>query len=175
MNTQTPGTQRRTLTNLALDSTMFIAFLIATAPRFTGIAVHEWLGIALGAAVLTHLVVHWSWIVGVTRRLFSRASGSARLNYLLNALLFIVFTTIIFTGLMISETALPLLGIRFERDRLWTQLHHLTSDAAVFLIGLHVALHWRWIVNAGRRLASRIFRQAPAFASAPALTKEAER
>lgn len=175
MNTRILETQRRTLTHLALDSAMFVAFLIATAPRFTGIAIHEWLGVALGAAVLTHLVIHWSWIVGVTQRLFSRTTGSARLNYMLNALLFIVFTTIIFTGLMISETALPLIGVRPERDRVWTHLHHLASDTAVFLIGLHVALHWRWIVNAGRRLASRIFRTAPALAPAPALTKEAER
>jgi hypothetical protein len=174
MNTLPSETRRRTLTNLALDGAMFVTFLIATAPRFTGIAIHEWLGIALGAAVLTHLVIHWSWIVGVTRRLFDRTTGSARLNYALNTLLFIVFTTIIFTGLMISETTLPWIGIRPERDRFWTQLHHLASDAAVFLIGVHVALHWRWIVNATRRLRARFSRTAPSLSATPVLTKEAQ-
>ncbi len=174
MNTPTSEAKRRTLTNLALDGALFVAFLIATAPRLTGIAIHEWLGIALGAAVVTHLVIHWSWIVGVTRRFFNRTSGSARLNYALNTLLFIIFTTIIFTGLMISETALPWIGIRFEQDRFWTQLHHLASDAAVFLIGVHVALHWRWIVNVTRRLLARFSPKAAALNAVPVLRKEAQ-
>lgn len=175
MNTPTRETKRRTLTNLALDGAMFVVFLITTAPRFTGIAIHEWLGIALGAAVVTHLVIHWLWIAGVAQRLFSRTTGSARLGYALNALLFAVFTTIIFTGLMISETALTLFGIRTERDRFWMQLHHLASDAAVFLLGVHVALHWRWIVNATRRLFTRFSSpKVAALSAAPFLGKEAQ-
>jgi hypothetical protein len=174
MNIHTPEVQRRALTNLALDGALFVAFLVATAPRFTGIAIHEWLGIALSAAVVTHLVIHWSWIIGVARRFFNRTTGSARLNYALNTLLFVVFTTIIFTGLMISETALPWIGIRFEPDRFWRQLHHLASDVAVFLIGVHVALHWRWTVNATRRLLARFSRKTAAFNAAPVLRKEAQ-
>ncbi len=175
MNVHTPEVQRRILTNLALDSAMFVVFLTTTAPRFTGIAIHEWLGIALGAVVVTHLVIHWSWITGVAQRLFSRTTGCARLGYALNALLFAVLTTIIFTGLMISETALAPLGIRTERDRFWTQLHHLASDAAVFLLGVHVALHWRWIVNATQRLLTRLSSQkAAALSAAPVLGKEAQ-
>lgn len=174
MNTFPPEARRRTLTNLVLDGALFVAFLIATAPHFTGIAIHEWLGIALGAAVITHLVIHWSWIVGVARRFFNRTTASARLNYGLNTLLFVVFTTIIFTGLMISETALPWIGIRFERDRLWTHLHHLASDAAVFLIGGHVALHWRWIAHVTRRLLARFPRNVAASNAATVVRKEAQ-
>ncbi len=174
MKTHRSKTRQRTLTNLALDGALFIAFLIAAAPRFTGIAIHEWLGIAFGAAVMTHLVIHWTWIVGVTRQFFRRATGTARINYVVNVLLFIMFTVIIFTGLMISETVLPWTGIRLERDRFWTQLHHLASDAAVFLIGLHVAVHWRWIVETVRRL-PRFFRPAESLAAVPVLTQEDRR
>jgi hypothetical protein len=145
----------RTTVNLLVDSAVFVAFLGATAPALTGLAIHEWLGLAIGAAIITHLLLHWSWIVGVTRRLFGRVGWEARVNYLLNTLLFVAFTTIIFTGVMISEVALPLLGVSFERDGVWMVVHKLASDAAVVLIGLHVALHWRWIVNVTRRLLSR--------------------
>ena len=62
-----------------------------------------------------HLLLHWAWIAGVTRRFFQRVQGAARLNYLLNTLLFIDVTLIIFTGVMISEVALPLFGLRFPR------------------------------------------------------------
>jgi len=36
----------------------FLAFLVAMAPRFSGMAIHEWLGIAFGAAITTHLLLH---------------------------------------------------------------------------------------------------------------------
>jgi cytochrome b561 len=146
----------RNTVNLLLDTAVFVGFLAATAPRLTGVAIHEWLGLAVGAAVITHLLFHWSWIVGVTRRFFGKVNWGSRLSYLLNALLFVAFTAIIFTGVMISEVAMPLFGVQFERDGLWTMLHRFASDASVFLIGLHVALHWRWIVSVARRLLSRV-------------------
>jgi hypothetical protein len=150
---QTEQTQRsRTTLNLLIDGAIFVAFLIATAPRLSGIAIHEWLGIAFGAAVVAHLLLHWRWIVGVTTQLFRTAMAWARLNYALNALLFVAVTVIVFTGVMISESVLPLFGVRFAHDGSWRTLHRLASDAAVFLIGLHVALHWRWVVGAVRRL-----------------------
>ena len=143
---------KRTVTDLIVDSAIFIGFLVATAPRFSGLAIHEWLGIAFGAAIITHLLLHWSWIVGISKRFFSKVQGQARLNYVLNALLFIDVTIIIVTGLLISEVALPLFGLRFPRDGMWLWIHRTTSDAAVFLIGLHVALHWSWIVKTLKRL-----------------------
>lgn len=149
---RTAGAQRRTMVNLALDSAIFIGFLVATAPRFTGIAIHEWLSIAFGAAVIAHLLLHWQWIIEVARRFFGKVTWMSRVNYALNSLLFISMTIIIFTGLMISEAALPLFGIQMPNDRMWSQLHHQSSNVTVLLLGLHVALHWRWIVNATRRV-----------------------
>jgi len=145
----------RSITNLLLDTASFVAFLLVTAPHFTGMAIHEWLGVALAGALITHLLLHWNWLVSVTRRFFSGATWRARLNYVLNALLFVCFTVALFTGLMISEVALPLFGIQLGHDRLWEQLHRLVSDACVILIGLHLALHWNWIVNTSRRLLRR--------------------
>lgn len=145
----------RNVVNFFLDLIIFVAFLVATAPRFSGLAIHEWLGIAFGAAIVTHLLLHWSWIVQITRRFFGKVAWSARVNYALNALLFIAMTVVIVTGLLISEVALPLFGIRLEGDRLWLQLHRQATDLTVLITGLHVALHWRWIVNTTRRLFTR--------------------
>lgn len=36
-------------TKLLLDLDVFVALLIASAPRFTGAAIHEWLSLSLGA------------------------------------------------------------------------------------------------------------------------------
>lgn len=137
----------RTGVNFGLDAAVFVAFLVATAPKFSGEVIHEWLGIALGAAIVTHLLLHWQWIVKTTQRLFKSMPLQQRINHVLNTLLFVDFTLIIFTGLMISEVALPSLGIRLSSGGTWKMLHQSASDVAVYLAGLHVALHWRWIVS----------------------------
>jgi Domain of unknown function (DUF4405) len=150
------STQRnRNTLNLFIDIAIFLTFLVAMAPHFSGIAVHEWLSIAFGAAIVTHLLLHWQWLVEVTRCLFGKAQWSARVNYVLNALLFIDVTVVIFTGLMISESALPALGIRLAPGGAWRTLHELTANLFVLIVGLHVALHWQWIINTLKRLAVR--------------------
>ena len=163
----------RNKTVLTIDFAIFVAFLVAMAPRFSGIAIHEWLSIAFGAAIVTHLLLNWSWIVEVTRRFFGKARWSARVNYVLNTLLFVDMTLIIFTGLMISEAALPLLGIQASHGGAWRRLHDLTANLGVLLIGLHLALHWHWIVNATKRLVGAPRRVSAANIGSPSARKEA--
>lgn len=141
----------RVKTNLLVDASIFSAFLIAMDPRSSGISVHEWLGIAFGAAIITHLLLHWRWIIATTRRLFSPATRPARLSYVLNTLLFIDITLVVFSGLMISQVALPSLGITLGSSFLWRGLHSLTANLSLVLISSHVALHWRWVVGTIKR------------------------
>ncbi|HJZ45812.1 MAG TPA: DUF4405 domain-containing protein [Roseiflexaceae bacterium] len=150
---QTPVQSNRNKTNLIVDSAIFLAFLIAMAPHFSGMAVHEWLGITFGAAIVTHLLLHWQWIVEVTRRLFGKAQWSARINYILNTLLFVDVTLIIFSGLMISQVALPTIGIQLAQSGIWRGLHTTAANLFLVLVGLHIALHWQWIVNMVKRSA----------------------
>ena len=138
-------------TNFLIDIAIFVAFLVALEPHLTGMTIHEWLGIAFGAAIVAHLVLHWKWLVATAKRFFCRLPGATRLNYVLNALFFINMTVLIFTGLMISETALPALGIRLGESGGFQRLHTLTADWALYLLALHVALHWRWSVTTTNR------------------------
>lgn len=160
---ETLAQPNRNKTNLIVDSAIFLAFLVAMAPRFSGLVVHEWLGIAFGAAITTHLLLHWQWIVEVTKRFFSKAQWSARINYILNVLLFIDITLIIFSGLMISEVALPLVGIQLAQSGSWRGLHGTAANLFMVLVGLHIALHWQWIVNMFKRFVftPRMPRRAP--------------
>ena len=146
-----PNKLSSTKVNLIVDLVIFIAFLVVTAPHFTGMAIHEWLGLAFGAGIMTHLLLHWQWIVATTQRIFSNLPRQTRINHALNILLFIDITLVIFTGVMISESALPFLGISFAPGGMWRGIHTLTANASLGLIGLHVALHWQWIVNAMKK------------------------
>lgn len=137
--------------NYLVDLTIFTAFLVAFDPHSTGMAVHEWLGIAFGAAAVVHLLLHWKWLVASTRRLLGKLPRRTRLNYALNAMLFVAMTLLIFSGLMISEVALPAVGLRLSESFAWRSLHFQAADAALILLGLHVALHWKWIAGTTRR------------------------
>lgn len=157
-------TKRRlspTAINYLVDIVIFLAFLVAMDPHSTGIAIHEWLSIAFAAAIITHLILHWSWLVGITRRLFGRVTGEARVNYLINWLFFVDMTIIMFTGILISEAVLPTLGLSVAQSFAWRRLHDLSANLALPILGLHVALHWRWIVNTTKNFFGRVRTTAP--------------
>lgn len=143
--------QRQNLIKLVIDVGIFIAFLLVMEPRLTGITIHEWLSVAGSAAFIVHLLLNWNWIVEITRRFFGKVSGQARVNYVLNWLLFIDGVLIMLSGLLISEVVLPAFGMRLEMGFFWRRLHSLTADAFVLILGLHIALHWRWIISTTKR------------------------
>jgi len=133
--------------HLIIDTTALVVFLVVFEPVMTGLAIHEWLGLAFAGVLIVHILVHWDWVVSVTTNFFKRLSLSSRLNYLINALLFIEFTVTVFSGLMISEAVLPFLGLQSSHAPVWRPLHDLSADITLILVGLHFALHWRWIAN----------------------------
>jgi hypothetical protein len=133
-----------TFTNLLVDLGIFAGFLLVSAPHFTGMSLHEWIGVAFGAATVAHLLLHWKWLVAVIKRM----PAAARVNFVLNTALFIDITIITFTGLLISKVALPFFGISLNAGHAWQSIHTVSADISLWLIGLHVALHWKWIASA---------------------------
>ena len=141
----------KTKMNLMLDSALFLIFLIVYQEKATGETVHEWLGVGIAAVIIVHILLHWQWVVSITQRFFQKIKSEPRINYMLNAGLFVCFTTIIFSGLMISRSVLPFFGLEAADTAFWKMLHITAADASLWLTGLHVALHWRWIVDAAKR------------------------
>lgn len=141
----------QTKLKLVIDVIIFIVFLIAMEPHASGIAIHEWLTTAALAALVVHLLLSWDWIVQITRRFGGKTSNQARVNYILNWLLFLDGTVIMLSGFMISESLLPFLGITLPHDFVWRRLHDLSANLFLLLLGAHTALHWGWIVEAFKR------------------------
>jgi cytochrome b len=136
---------------LILDISLFLIFLVVYQEKATGITWHEWLGVGITAVIITHVLLNWQWIVSVSKRFFRKLKAEPRINYIVNLGIFIGFTTIIFSGLMMSRSVLPFLGLEASSSHFWETLHKTASDIVVWLTALHVALHWRWIVNAVKR------------------------
>lgn len=145
------STMSKTKINLTLDVALFLVFLVVYQEKATGEVVHEWLGVGLAAVIIVHILLHWQWVVSITQRFFQKIKSEPRINYILNAGLFVCFTTIIFSGLMISRSVLPFFGLEAADSGFWKMLHVTSAEASLWLVALHVALHWRWVVDATKR------------------------
>ena len=146
-------------TNLILDITIFTAFLAVANPSLTGMTVHEWLALAFAAAIVTHLLFHWSWLVSVTKHFFKKLFHQSRLNYLVDALFFISMTAAMLSGLLISKSVMSTLGIQLNASHGWESIHKLAADTSLIMLGLHFALHLKWVVtNLKRYLVSPVLR-----------------
>ena len=136
-------TRNKIITDLVVAS----ATVILLSERLTGTAIHEWLGVAAIAAIITHLLLSFDWFVAVTKRFFQKQSLQTRLNYIFSALLFIAMTIAFYSGLMISKVALPTLGLSITGSMGWKSLHSLSSDATLYIVGLHLAVNWKWVMR----------------------------
>lgn len=137
--------------NWWLDLALFGVLMLSLSPTLTGLVIHEWLGLSLAGGALIHLLLHWNWVVATLRRLLQKLPGLTRFSLVLNLLLFITFTVVAFTGLLISREALPFFGLTLPGGRVWEGLHRQAADLLLCLAGLHVAVHWQWILNALKR------------------------
>jgi len=143
----------RTRLDFWLDGLLLVGYTFAYSLGFTGIAIHEWLGIGLGVVLLVHLTLHWDWVIRTTRKLFRRA-GRERFVWLVNLLLLLSMTLCIGSGILISEVALPGLGITLPARSFWRQMHGTTATLTLILVPVHAALRWRWVVGVARRFAA---------------------
>ncbi|HLW77451.1 MAG TPA: DUF4405 domain-containing protein [Bryobacteraceae bacterium] len=141
-----------------LDVCLLLAFAALQTVPFTGLVLHEWLGLGVVAMIVVHLLISWTWIASNARRFFT-TSTRTRVNYAVNLTLFACTTALIFSGVEISREAIPAL-LRAPAppvvDYGWDVIHDRLSDAVLILAGLHLAINWDWSLTAARK----IFRRA---------------
>jgi hypothetical protein len=156
--------QWRLKTTFWLDVTLLVSVCALQTVRFTGLVLHEWIGLAMVGMVFAHLLFSWSWIASLSRRMFAVQSARARINYLLNLSLFAAVTAVIFSGILISQKVIPaLIGTKAapDMDWRWDSLHNLFSQVVVMLSGFHLAMNWDWVLAAGEKLFDRVLGGAP--------------
>jgi hypothetical protein len=146
---------RKTRFDFWFDLVMLIAFTLDYSFRFTGLAVHEWVGLLFIVVIPVHVVQHWDWVVRTTKRIVRRKPGRDTLRWVVDLLLMPSMVLCVAAGVLISQSALPAIGLHPFRDPFWTGLHTTTADVTVFLVAVHVALSWRWALS----LIKRVFRR----------------
>lgn len=148
-----PASVRQTMRNLIIDILLLAGVVVANQPHFTGTPIHEWFSLIFAGAVIIHLLLHWSWMVAVVKRIFSKLPWSTRINAILDLLQFISITLVTLSGVMISRSVINTLGFSISPNFSWRMIHDLSANILIITVGLHIGMHWRWIVNALRRKA----------------------
>ena len=137
-------------TNWLIDAGLFGGFLGALWLDLTGVAAHQWLGLAVAAAAGYHLWKHWRWVEAVTSRFFGRTSSQSRTYYIIDAAIAAGLAAITATGMVISTW----LDLSLANYAAWHTVHVAASVVTLGLLVVKIGLHWRWIIDVARR---RIF------------------
>ena len=138
-----------------LDAALLFSVCAMQDIAFTGLVLHEWLGLVIVGMVFAHLLLAWSWIATQSRLLFSAQSFRTRINCLINLSLFAGVIAVIFSGVLISQKAIPALTGRSPAsvmDWRWDILHNRFSQYLLMLSGFHLAINWDWALAAVQKL-----------------------
>jgi len=124
-----------------------IAMLLLMDPRsFYGLAFHEWAGLIIGIFFILHKILNWGWIKKVTVGFFRKCPARARFNYVVDILLLAGITLMILSGIAIARTIdfswLNLGG----SGMFWRVMHTSSSFITLALFGIHLGLHWNWVL-----------------------------
>jgi hypothetical protein len=138
--------------HLLIDAIVFFGFLVVYEQKIASQGIHEWLGLAIFVTLLVHLILHWKWAVNKVVSFFKKMAPMDRINFVVDFLFFIAVITITLTGVLMSKSALPKLGISLPRGGSWKQLHSLSAQVSIYLLALHFALHWAWITTAFKKV-----------------------
>jgi len=143
----------KTKLNVYLDLLLTGIFVVEMEEHFTGLPLHEVLGLLFAVAFLLHIVLHWDWVASVTRTFFKQLLHESRLNYVLNVALFVDMAFVTVSGILISRTLGLNVALAEDFRRTLQTLHMVGSELVLIIVALHVALHWKWIrANASKYL-----------------------
>jgi hypothetical protein len=137
---------------IILDLAMAITFVLLMNPRvLNGLPFHEIAGLAIGVAILTHIGLNFKWVINTTKKIFdNKLPKKTRFSYVLNLLLLVSMSSIIVTGILISRVVFP--NLSMGENHGFRGLHNLSANLTLALVGLHIGVHWQWIMSICKKL-----------------------
>lgn len=153
--------------------------------RHTWSDLHLWSGIAMIAAVVIHLSIHWAWVQRMSRRVVSalkpEGAGLSRggvINLIIDGVIALSFLVCALSGIYFmfgpsggfegGRNALGDPGFLFSRT-VWDLIHTWSGIILIVAAVLHLAIHWRWVKN----VTLRFFRSLLPDSESSARPKEA--
>ena len=153
--------KNRNIYQLLLDIFLLAGFVLVNKVKLTGIAFHEWFGVALGLALLLHLSLHWRWVVNMVKKFFKVKNLLQYTKFVVDAAILVGFLTIIITGILMSRSFLPAFGLTGMHSFTLKMLHVTGTQVTIYLVGAHLLLNLKWIYKVISRPFNKKRKQEP--------------
>ena len=140
-------------TRYVMDSLLLVFFIMANVPQ-VNLPFHEWISFVFIVPFIVHLLLHYDWILKTPLRFLHKIGAETRFNLVFDCLLYLLMIFVIVSGILASEVVLPLF-MDFQAQPLWSDLHHRWSNILMIFVGIHLGMHWRWIVDMTKTLFKR--------------------
>ena len=112
--------------------------------NFTGVKLHEILGLMIFFLFLFHIILNFKWIKSATKNLFnSNISKKVKISYVVDIVLLVLVVLNISTGVLISKYFLTV--ITANNIQLTSMLHHIFAYVLLIMLIVHIGLHWKTI------------------------------
>lgn len=149
---------------------------------------HTWGGVAMIAAVVIHLAIHWRWVAMMARRVIgsvrtgeSGLSKGSRFNLALNVVVAISFLLTAVSGIYFLFA--PTGGFQGGRNvgwdpgflfsrTTWDLIHTWAGTVLIAVAAVHFWIHWRWVKNVTARFFLSLLPQPKAVEQAVRLSAE---
>lgn len=129
---------------MILDVVMTIMMVLLMCLNFTGLQIHEIMGIAIFFFFLIHNFINFKWIKAVTLN-FKKSTLKTKIMYIINILLFISTSATVITGILISKTILT--EIKIPNTEFLNGWHTSFAYWSLIIIAVHIGVHWKSILN----------------------------
>lgn len=123
---------------------------------------HTWGEVAMIAAAVIHLTIHWKWVTSMMRRTWNELTGKCgcmnprgRWNLILNTVVAISFLFTAISGvyfLFVTDgrwAADPM--VLFTRTT-WDLIHTWAGVSFIAAAVIHLAIHWKWVTKVTRKM-----------------------
>jgi hypothetical protein len=130
--------------------------------RHTWEDIHLWSGVAMIIVAAVHLIIHWSWVVNMTRRTIKELSGKcgcmnprARWNLILNTVVVVTFILTAISGvyfLFVPGERGAVDPLIFFSRLTWDMIHTWAGVVLIAAAIIHFAIHWKWVTKVTRNL-----------------------
>ncbi|UWG99255.1 DUF4405 domain-containing protein [Dehalobacter sp. DCM] len=142
----------KNIIKMTLDVLMVIVFVFFFNKKvFTGLSFHEIAGLAIGLTFIIHNLINWRWIKIVSTHFFQKKIPlRTKLTYVVDGLLLITMSYIIVSGLLISKYLFP--DFRYGSEFFFKNTHVAVSYISLLLLGIHIGLHWHWVMTMVKKL-----------------------
>ena len=130
--------------------------------RSTWHDLHIWGGVLMIAAAAVHLVLHWNWLVSMSKRIVNEMRGKCacmnrrgHFNVALDMLLAVSFLLTALSGLyflfLAPEDSRTAPHVLFSQTT-WDLIHTWAGVVMIIAAVIHFAIHWGWIVKVSRNV-----------------------